>query len=253
MGLVIASSIISAIITMLILWRNYKNKSGPIIFGREIILILIPIFVGMAFSGNYSEIVFGRFLELKQFNEILNKPIEINFNKLEENEIYSPIEPFEDLGFLNPNKTYKLTGIEIKTIFWFLGSSKIEQNEAEINMQLNFLLSYVVLFDKDSTLLGFYKYQEFLYSKEPVGSSPRTLNMINNDNYKNIPGFIPKEKVLVIGTTNFHAIEKMDSMKVRDLPVIDKNDKFIGFIKQADLHYTLLKDLLIRLQAGNSK
>ena len=70
------------------------------------------------------------------------------------------------------------------------------------------------------------------------------------DKLKQLPGYIPAARSVARNESKGAVLQKMDTLQVDRLPVVDGEGKFVGAIERSQLTASLILDVVRRLDGG---
>ena len=119
-------------------------------------------------------------------------------------------------------------------------------------------LQYLIIKDQDSRFFGMYIVTDLAVHFRTRGEDAYTefAALLNDgdadsmDKLKLLPGFIPAAQSVARNESKGAVLQKMDTLQVDRLPVVDGEGKFVGAIERSQLTASLILDVVRRLDGG---
>ncbi len=117
-------------------------------------------------------------------------------------------------------------------------------------------LEHLIILDQDRRLFGIYHALDIAIffrdeSRDPFNSFARWLNSGSQEartELAALPGFIPADKAVHKNVSKLEVLNKMDSLRVDNLPVVDSDGRFTGTVERSRLVASLILEVNRRLQ-----
>ena len=244
--LLTALIIFIVIITLMIILRIKLLKNTEI-KQSDILIAIIPIILWLLLTGKIEKFEFGDLKIQTAFLEASTSPITKQITPLK-----LPVRTItidekrgtEQIPRLIRNKTEAL--IFVLDYGHYYGPA-IEEYLKRLSEHHFF--NYIIIIDSNEKFIGIVNARELntiFLSRQASFNSHDFANWINNSNItalEKLPGYLPIKNAIKKDMDKHTVLEKMETLNIDILPVIDENDKFVGIVERARLTASLIIDV----------
>lgn len=217
--------------------KNYEIKNTDILIG------IIPLALWLLLTGKVTNFEYGDLKITSAFAEANNKPISGTITEVYKSNLTSvEKESISELKSILESKP--------EALIFYSGQNRYDSEV--IGEYLRTLsastLKYLIIKNISNDFIGMVSVDHFMaqaLSENPTiepSIFAEWLNNGENENFSLINGFITLEQSLDETTTKIEALEEMEKLNKKFLPVVDQR-KFIGILERNELSTSLLMDV----------
>ncbi len=249
--LAIALLIFAGIIIIVVLIRMRVGESF-VIKQSDIVLALIPILLWLLLTNRIDKFEFGGVKIQRAFLEASKEPITEQVNKLQ-----LPVESIRLDAKRSVDEIPQLIQNKTEALFFQLGyrgyyGPAIENYLSRLT-QYSFF-KYIIILDQDDTFVGMCDASELqiiFQSPDAAFGSRNFENWLRDSDVKEfnkLPSYISSEHAIKPTTEKQLVLEKMESLNIDILPVVDDKGKFSGIVNRSRLTASMLIDVANRVK-----
>ncbi len=246
--LFIAVGTFIVVLGLLVFLRSRDNRYE--IKVTDIVVAVLPVFIYLLVSGKIESLEFGE----------SGIKVVAAINKASGTEIKSQVTPIEaglvrtvesgakegtaQIPKLITKKTEALT-----FTLGYKGYTKEAINEYLEQLTRKGALKYVILQNEDGSFFGSMDARR-LYVTFTSGNPSMNVDRFrtfvvdqNREALKNFPGFIAADQAMHVNDDKRRALKEMEDLNVESLPVVDKDNRYIGIVDRSRLTASLILDV----------
>ncbi|MDO6739349.1 hypothetical protein [Wenyingzhuangia sp. 2_MG-2023] len=240
LAIAIVIFIVSFLLVLLLrkkIGKEYEIKNTDILIG------IIPLALWLLLTGKITNFEYGDLKITSAFTQAKNKPITGTIT-----DIYKSNLPSAEKGSI-----YELERtLESKpeALIFYSGQKRYasEVIEEYLKALSTSTLKYLIIKNTADDFVGMVSVDQFMsqtLSEDPIIEPYQFAQWLNNgedDQYSLIKGFITLEQSLPETITKIEALEQMEKLKTKFLPVVAERS-FVGIIERDQLSTSLLMDI----------
>jgi hypothetical protein len=260
-----------------LVWLRARSDNRIDIKNADVVLALVPVALWLFLTGKIQEFGFGEVKIVAAFKTAAKESVDKQLSKV------LPVEAVRVSAKGGTNEIQRAIDEKSRALSFTLGRGNYYSGSA-ISEYLDRLteypyLRYLVLNNSDGTFFGLADARqtaEILRSAsrpraEPAnltdslhefeqrsigGAEPRLsaqkladwLNAGSKAELETLPGFIPAASALDQKTDRQKALERMNTLDVQTIPVVDENRRFAGIVDRSKLTASILTEVAAKVQ-----
>lgn len=122
-------------------------------------------------------------------------------------------------------------------------------------------LQYLIVLDEKDKLFGIYDALDLavIFRTEGEGAYRGFASWLNRPTdsarkqLSTLPGFVALKQAVPVSMTKREALRRMDKLRADRLPVVDKDDRFVGLVERSRLTASLILEVSDRLEGKGKK
>lgn len=217
--------------------KEYEIKNTDILIG------LVPLALWLLLTGKITSFEYGDLKIVTAFTEANNKPITETITK-----IYKTNIPSAEKGSMYELK--RVLESKPEALIFYSGQDRYVSHiiEEYLRTLSASTLKYLIIKNSNDQFVGMVSVNLFMAQvlSESASIQPiefaEWLNNGDNKKFTSIEGFITRDQSIPESISKIAALEQMEKLKSRFLPIISEN-KFVGIIERDQLSASLLMDI----------
>jgi hypothetical protein len=249
--LAIALLIFAGVIIIMVLIRMRVGENF-VVKQSDIVLALIPILLWLLLTDRIDKFEFGGIKIQRAFLEASEEPITEQISKLQ-----LPVESIRLDAKRGVGQIPQLIKNKTEGLFFQIGYSgyygpAIEDYLSQLT-QYSFF-KYVIILDEDHQFIGMCDARELhkIFRDPNAGFDSRDfedwLRKSNREALTQLPSYISREHAIEATAEKRLVLEKMESLNLDILPVVDEESKFSGVVDRSRLTASMLIDVANRVK-----
>ena len=243
MDLFIALGIFLCSLLLVLILRNKIGKDYEI-KNSDILIGIVPLALWLLLTGKITNFEYGDLKISSAFAKASNQSISGTINEVYDNDIVSAekesLVKLEQILASKPEALIFYSGKDQR----LYASGIIKDYFVKLSAST---LQYLIILDTENEFIGMISLDRFMQtiSEDPTIDLNKFAQWLNNgeDNkFSEIKGFITDEQAVSKTTSKIQALEKIEELKTKFLPVVEQN-KLIGIIERDQLSTSLLMDI----------
>jgi len=212
----------------------------------DMVLALVPIGLWLFVSGKVQELTFGDFKIVAAIKQASSSPVADQVTRLPVDPVRA--DPKEGLSQLAALKRKNTQALSFQLGAGGYYGPVIRQYLEELVLLPSF--RYVVLNRPDRTLYGVLDARQLtslLKGQLDPDRFAQWLNESNTTELSALPSFTPAKDALRKESETKVALERMSSLDVQTLPVVDETGHFVGVVDRSKLTASMLIDIAAKV------
>jgi hypothetical protein len=245
---IIALGIFAVVLALLVALRA-KTGNQIDIRNSDIVLALVPVALWLFLTGKIQEFAFGEVKIVAAIKVAAKAPVGPQVSKLTLDTVREPVRTMTKGG---PEVVPQMINTKSQALSFTIGQGgyvgSAIADYLEKLTQYPFL-RYIVMNNPDGTFFGIADARQVAdiirssSGRFNVENLADWLNGGNKEQLEELPGFIPSSKALHKDEDKQKALEKMNSLDVQVLPVLDEAGRFDGIVDRSKLTASILTEI----------
>ncbi len=253
---IIALGIFAVVLALLVALRA-KTGNRIDIRNSDIVLALVPVALWLFLTGKIQEFAFGEVKIVAAIKVATKAPVGPEVSKLTLDTVREPVRTMTKGG---PEVIPQMINTKSQALSFTIGEGgyvgSAIADYLEKLTQYPFL-RYIVMNNPDGSFFGIADARQVAdiirasSGRFNAMNFAEWLNGANKEQLEELPGFIPSSNALHKNDDKQKALEKMNSLDVQVLPVLDESGRFDGIVDRSKLTASILTEIAQHVEKSN--